>query len=250
MHRRKKKLFVKTYGCQMNVYDSERMAEVLAPQGYAADRTRPRTPTWSSSTPATSARRRRRRSIPSSAGCAPLKAGEARAARSAWPAASPRPRARRSCARAPVVDLVVGPQTYHRLPEMVARRAAPASALVETEFPAEDKFDHLPRGRAPRRGRRGLPDRAGGLRQVLRLLRGALYPRRRGLAARRARAGRGARLVARGVREITLLGQNVNAYPRRRTGWPWRRWCARWRGSPASSASATPPAIRTTWTTT
>ena len=65
-----KHLFIKTYGCQMNVYDSARMADLLAPLGYAAERTRPTAPTWSSSTPVTSARRRRRRSIPISAGCA------------------------------------------------------------------------------------------------------------------------------------------------------------------------------------
>ena len=65
---RVKRLYIKTYGCQMNVYDCERMADVLAPLGYAADPTRRTAPTWSSSTPATSARRRRRRSIPNSAG--------------------------------------------------------------------------------------------------------------------------------------------------------------------------------------
>ena len=63
-----KRLYIKTYGCQMNVYDSERMADVLRPLGYGADRRAPRAPTWWCSTPATSARRPPRRSIPSSAG--------------------------------------------------------------------------------------------------------------------------------------------------------------------------------------
>ena len=176
---------------------------------------RPTAPTWSSSTPATSARRRRRRCSPSLAACAQLSgARRARAARwsSPSPAASPRPRARRSCARAPYVDIVLGPQTYHRLPEMVARASRAAGAVIETDFPAEDKFDHLPEA-ARAAGRHRLPDGAGGLRQVLQLLRGALHPRRRILAAppRRSWPRRGAWWRA-GAREITLLGQNVNAY--------------------------------------
>ena len=75
-----KKVFVKTYGCQMNVYDCERMADVLAPLGYAPTDGR-RRPTWSSSTPATSARRRPRRSIPNSAGCASMKRARSRGRR-------------------------------------------------------------------------------------------------------------------------------------------------------------------------
>ena len=115
--------------------------------------------------------------------------------------------------RAPVVDLVVGPQTYHRLPELIARAREAGERRVDTEFPVEDKFDHLPApSRAPR-GRRGVPDGAGGLRQVLHLLRRALYARRRVLAAGRRRSRRKrARLADAGVVEVTLLGQNVNAY--------------------------------------
>ena len=94
--------------------------------------------------------------------------------------------------RAPAVDLVVGPQTYHRLPraDRPRRIATSGAALVETDFPAEEKFDAPARARA-RKGGDGVPHRAGGLRQVLHLLRRALHARRRVLAARRRRRGRG-----------------------------------------------------------
>ena len=88
--------------------------------------------------------------------------------------------------RAPVVDLVVGPQSYHRLPELLAR--SDAACVVETEFPVEDKFGFLPapsQGRDARARRDGVRHRAGRLRQVLHLLRRALHARRGGLAAGR-----------------------------------------------------------------
>ena len=89
--------------------------------------------------------------------------------------------------RAPVVDLVVGPQSYHRLPELLAR-AEHGEQVVDTEFPVEDKFDVSraaePRGDARAR-RDGLRHRAGRLRQVLHLLRRALYARRGSVAAGR-----------------------------------------------------------------
>ena len=94
-------------------------------------------------------------------------------------------------ARAPFVDIVLGPQTYHRLPEMVARASRAAGAVIETDFPAEDKFDFLPEQSAAARPDR-VPDRAGGLRQVLQLLRRPLHPRRRAEPPAGGRAGRGA----------------------------------------------------------
>ena len=87
--------------------------------------------------------------------------------------------------RQPAVDLVFGPQSYHRLPELLTRATRDGKA-VDTEFPADDKFDHLaapsPAAIAsPRRQR--FCHRAGGLRQILHLLRRALHARRRNLAA-------------------------------------------------------------------
>ena len=80
-------------------------------------------------------------------------------------------------ARAPYVDIVLGPQTYHRLPEMVARASRAGGKVIETDFPPEDKFDHLPDSATPQ-GVDRVPDHPGRLRQVLQLLRRAIHPRR------------------------------------------------------------------------
>ena len=87
--------------------------------------------------------------------------------------------------RAPVVDVVVGPQSYHHLPQLLARAKRHGRAL-ETEFPVEDKFGFLPPPKPrgdPRARHFLLCHGAGRLRQILHLLRGALYARRRGVAA-------------------------------------------------------------------
>jgi tRNA-2-methylthio-N6-dimethylallyladenosine synthase len=116
------------------------------------------------------------------------------------------------CARAPFVDIVLGPQTYHRLPEMLARAAQPdAASVVEIDFPAEDKFDHLPAVAA-----------APGVVAFLTVQEGCdkfcsfcVVPYTRGAEASRpaqAVIAEAARLVALGAREIVLLGQNVNAW--------------------------------------
>ena len=113
--------------------------------------------------------------------------------------------------RAPFVDFVVGPQAYHRLPEMLARRTRSTGALIDTDFPAESKFDHLPQDRS-----------IGGVSAFLTIQEGCdkfctfcVVPYTRGAELSRPVEGilREARsLVAGGAREITLLGQNVNAY--------------------------------------
>ena len=135
-----------------------------------------------------------------------------------------------------------------------SREARAASSVVETEFPVEDKFEHLPPPSAPiaQARRHGLPHRAGRLRQVLHLLRRALYARRGSLAPGRADRRRGGAAGRAGVREITLLGQNVNAYHGEgrtvRTG-RLAACSTAWPKSRAWSGCATPPAIRATWTT-
>jgi tRNA-2-methylthio-N6-dimethylallyladenosine synthase len=116
-------------------------------------------------------------------------------------------------ARAPYVDIVLGPQTYHRLPDML-RRAEAGERVLETEFPAEDKFDYLPAESAMRG--------AGGLTAFLSIQEGCdkfcsfcVVPYTRGAEASRPAAAvlaEARRLLARGAREITLLGQNVNAW--------------------------------------
>ncbi len=114
-------------------------------------------------------------------------------------------------ARQPAVDVVVGPQSYHRLPEMIAKVAREARVELETDFPAEDKFDHLPEEHAPRGPAAFLTVQEGCDKFctfcVVPYTRGAEFSRPVEQITEEAR-----RLVKTGTREITLLGQNVNAY--------------------------------------
>jgi tRNA-2-methylthio-N6-dimethylallyladenosine synthase len=114
-------------------------------------------------------------------------------------------------ARAPNVDIVVGPQSYHRLPELVAKAARAGGQALDTEFPAEPKFDALPDDRAPAGTAAFLTVQEGCDKFctfcVVPYTRGAEYSRPVEQVEAEAR-----RLVARGARDITLLGQNVNAY--------------------------------------
>jgi tRNA-2-methylthio-N6-dimethylallyladenosine synthase len=114
-------------------------------------------------------------------------------------------------ARAPVVDLVVGPQSYHRLPELVARARGGAKAIVDTDFSEEEKFARLPE-RVPRGAVAAFLTVQEGCDKfctfcVVPYTRGMEYSRSVIDVEKEAR-----RLVKSGVREITLLGQNVNAY--------------------------------------
>ena len=185
-----RKLHIKSYGCQMNVYDAQRMADALAAMALPRPR-RSMTPTWSSSTPATSATRRPRRSFPSWAGCAlPRRAPRASGSRMMLAVAGLRgagrgrrdPRAaRRRRHRGRPADL---PPPAARLLAAAAARRGP---VIETEFPAEDKFD-VPAAAMPR------GDRARGITAFLTvqegcdkfctLLRRALHARRRACRGR------------------------------------------------------------------
>ena len=208
-----KKLFIKTYGCQMNVYDSARMADVLAPLGYApcadaddADMVILNT---------CHIREKAAEKVFSELGrLKPLKARkEKRGGQFLLAVAGCVAQAEGDeiLARAPYVDLVFGPQTYHRLPEMVARVAREGAAVLDTEFPTEPKFDFLPE-----------PAEAAPVSAFLTIQEGCdkfctfcVVPYTRGAEfSRPARdvlaEARG--LAAKGAREITLLGQNVNAY--------------------------------------
>ncbi|HMK67026.1 MAG TPA: tRNA (N6-isopentenyl adenosine(37)-C2)-methylthiotransferase MiaB, partial [Stellaceae bacterium] len=114
-------------------------------------------------------------------------------------------------ARAPYVDIVLGPQTYHRLPEMVAAATRAAGSVLDTEFPTEAKFDFLPETEAPQGVSAFLTIQEGCDKFctfcVVPYTRGAEFSRPAVQVIAEAR-----RLVERGAREITLLGQNVNAY--------------------------------------
>jgi tRNA-2-methylthio-N6-dimethylallyladenosine synthase len=210
------RLHVKSLGCQMNVYDSRRMADTLAPLGYvetataegadlvilntchirekAADKVYSELGRVRRMKQAAAAEGRQL--VIAVAGCVAQAEGE------------------EIIRRAPAVDLVFGPQSYHRLPELLARAARDGKA-VDTEFPADDKFNHL-----------AAPDRATirsrGVSAFVTVQEGCdkfctfcVVPYTRGAEMSRPAQKLLAEiehLAAAGVREVTLIGQNVNAY--------------------------------------
>ena len=209
-----KKLFIKTWGCQMNVYDSARMADVLAPLGYqpvdepdGADmvilntchiREKAAEKVFSELGRLRQMKDRKAeaedgRMILAVAGCVAQAEGE------------------EIVARAPFVDMVFGPQTYHTLPEMVAKASRAAGSVLNTDFPAESKFDLLPEEAGSQGVAAFLAVQEGCDKFctfcVVPYTRGAEFSRPAGQILAEAK-----RLVAGGTREITLLGQNVNAW--------------------------------------
>jgi tRNA-2-methylthio-N6-dimethylallyladenosine synthase len=208
-----KKLYIKTFGCQMNVYDSERMAQSLAVRGFTAAsaiedadvivlntchiREKAVEKVYSDLGRIRRIKQSRQRlgkdTTIAVAGCVAQAEGE------------------EIVARAPQVDVVVGPQSYHRLGELIAARVASGPAVVETQFPAEDKFHRLPR-RAPAHAVSAFLTIQEGCDRfctfcVVPYTRGAEFSRTVAEVEEEAR-----QLADCGVREITLLGQNVNAY--------------------------------------
>jgi tRNA-2-methylthio-N6-dimethylallyladenosine synthase len=204
-----KKLFIKTYGCQMNVYDSERMAETMGGEGYVqTDRAEDADMILLNTC---HIREKAAEKVYSELGRLKplkdenpdLKIGVAGCVAQAEGAEIMR--------RQPLVDLVVGPQAYHRLPEMAAKATAGTKAL-DTDFPEEDKFDHLKARPKAKRGPTAFLTVQEGCDKFCAF---CVVPYTRGAEVSRpaARVMSEARdLVDRGVREITLLGQNVNAY--------------------------------------
>src|SRR5689334_581310 len=210
----------------MNVYDSARMAELLAPLGYGlaagpdgADlvilntchiREKAAEKIFSELGTIRRLKAARERSggrmVIAVAGCVAQAEGE------------------EILARAPFVDLVFGPQAYHRLPEMLAETGRGRRRVLDTSFPAEPKFDYLPRPGLPRPGgavERAAPG-AGGVTAFLTVQEGCdkfctfcVVPYTRGAEYSRpaeAVIAEARQLVANGAIELTLLGQNVNAY--------------------------------------
>jgi tRNA-2-methylthio-N6-dimethylallyladenosine synthase len=203
-----KKLHIKTYGCQMNVYDSARMADVLAPLGYAPVEAPEGADLVILNT--CHIREKAAEKVFSELGrLKPLK--DANGTMLAVAGCVAQAEGEAILARAPYVDVVLGPQAYHRLPELVARAARGAGAALDTDFPVESKFDHLPAPGAGQGVSAFLTAQEGCDKFctfcVVPYTRGAEFSRPPADIEREARA-----LVANGVREITLLGQNVNAY--------------------------------------
>jgi len=208
-----RKLYIRTYGCQMNVYDSARMAEVLAPLGYIATDAVEDADMILLNT--CHIREKAAEKLFSDLGrLRPLKARKADAGGALILAVAgcvAQAEGAEILARAPYVDLVLGPQTYHRLPEMVAKLTRGQGPVLDTEFPAEPKFDFLPETDAPQGVSVFLSVQEGCDKFctfcVVPYTRGAEFSRPAAAIIDEAR-----RLVRGGAREITLLGQNVNAY--------------------------------------
>ncbi|WP_219216174.1 tRNA (N6-isopentenyl adenosine(37)-C2)-methylthiotransferase MiaB [Variovorax boronicumulans] len=202
-----KKVFIKTFGCQMNEYDSDKMADVLnAAQGYEPTQDIDQADLILFNT--CSVREKAQEKVFSDLGRVKhlktkgVKIGVGGCVASQEGAAI--------IARAPYVDIVFGPQTLHRLPEMLAQRESQGRPQVDISFPEIEKFDHLP------------PARVEGVTAFVSIMEGCskycsycVVPYTRGEEVNRPLddvlveiAG----LADQGVREITLLGQNVNAY--------------------------------------
>lgn len=219
-----KRVFIKTYGCQMNVYDSARMADVLAPVGFAPVDTADQADLVILNT--CHIREKAAEKVYSELGR--LKHLKHRPTAEGGPAllavagCVAQAEGAEILARAPYVDMVFGPQTLHRLPEMIARIVRNAGQVLETDFPVDVKFDHLP----------GTATAASGATAFLTVQEGCdkfctfcVVPYTRGTEYSRPVAdvlAEASRLAAAGVREITLLGQNVNAYHGAADDGEWR----------------------------
>jgi len=205
-----RKLHIVTHGCQMNVYDSARMADVLAPLGYTpVDR-----PAGADMVIMNTCHIRERaadkvfsalgrlrdlkeetggKMLIAVTGCVAQAEGEV------------------ILKRAPYVDLVVGPQAYHRLPELIAKAHRTKNAVIDTDFPVEQKFDFLPDAAAPQGVIANLTIQEG----CDKFCSFCVVPYTRGAESSRPAVSilaEARRMVAQGTREIALLGQNVNAY--------------------------------------
>ena len=212
----RRRLYVKSYGCQMNVYDSHRMADTLAREGYVETATPEDADIVILNT--CHIREKAAEKVYSELGrVRKLKdsaAADGRRVMVAVAGCVAQAEGEEIIRRAPTVDLVFGPQNYHRLPALIAR-AELGGKVVDTEFPAEDKFDHLA---APTRD----ATRARGVSAFVTVQEGCdkfctfcVVPYTRGSEVSRPVAkiiAEVERLADAGVREITLIGQNVNAF--------------------------------------
>jgi tRNA-2-methylthio-N6-dimethylallyladenosine synthase len=207
------KVFIKTFGCQMNEYDSDKMADVLhAAQGYEKTDDVEQADLILFNT--CSVREKAQEKVFSDLGR--VKHLKARGARIGVGGCVASQEGAAIIARAPYVDVVFGPQTLHRLPELLARREREQRPQVDISFPEIEKFDHLP---APR---------VDGASAFVSVMEGCskycsycVVPYTRGEEVSRPFDDvlvEVAQLAAQGVKEVTLLGQNVNAYRGRMAG--------------------------------
>jgi tRNA-2-methylthio-N6-dimethylallyladenosine synthase len=211
-----RKVYIKSYGCQMNVYDSHRMADALAPEGFVETANPGDADLVVLNT--CHIREKAAEKVYSELGrIRQIKDAAARDGRRVTIAVAgcvAQAEGREILRRATAVDIVVGPQSYHRLPELLERTRR-EGRVVDTEFPAEDKFDFL--GQPSREA-----TRARGVTAFITVQEGCdkfctfcVVPYTRGAEVSRPVAkivAEAERLADAGVREITLIGQNVNAF--------------------------------------
>jgi len=211
-----RKVFIKTYGCQMNVYDSTRMSDALARDGYEPTEDMDEADLVLLNT--CHIREKAAEKVYSALGrlreMKKKKAADGREMMIGVTGCVAQAEGEEILRRAPAVDVVIGPQTYHRLPDAL-RRAKGGERVVDTEYALEDKFEHLPVAEKA-------TIRARGVTAFLTVQEGCdkfctfcVVPYTRGSEVSRPVAQiveEAEKLVAGGVREITLLGQNVNAW--------------------------------------
>ena len=208
-----KKLYIKSYGCQMNVYDAERMGDVLRPLGYVISDSPDDADLVILNT--CHIREKAAEKVYSELGRLKFRKSDRKAAGKqmilAVGGCVAQAEGEEIIRRAPYVDMVFGPQTYHKLPEMIARAHRGTGSVLETDFPADSKFDHLPRPEAKDGFSAFLTVQEGCDKFctfcVVPYTRGSEYSRPVDDVLTEAR-----QLVETGVRELMLLGQNVNNY--------------------------------------
>lgn len=211
-----KKVFVKTYGCQMNVYDSQRMTDALAADGYVATEMIEDADLVLLNT--CHIREKAAEKVYSELGrIREMKAereingGELVIGVTGCVAQAEGSEILR---RSPAVDLVVGPQTYHRLPDVLAK-VRNGEKVVETEYAIEDKFAHLPKLQRAAVAKRGVTAFLTVQEGCDKFCTFCVVPYTRGSEVSRPVSqivAEAERLADAGVREVTLLGQNVNAW--------------------------------------
>ena len=207
-----KKVFIRTFGCQMNEYDSDKMLDLLAgtdgivktesPEeadiilfNTCSVREKPQEKVFHDLGRVRKLKEEKPDLIIGVGGCVASQEGEA------------------IIKRAPFVDLVFGPQTLHRLPELIAARRASGKAQVDVSFPEIEKFDTLPAARVE--GEAGSSAFVSVMEGCSKFCTFCIVPYTRGQEVSRPFddvLNEVAALVAQGVKEVTLLGQNVNAY--------------------------------------
>jgi tRNA-2-methylthio-N6-dimethylallyladenosine synthase len=211
-----RKVHIKSYGCQMNVYDAQRMVDTLAPEGFVETGS----PDDADLVILNTCHIREKASEKVYSELGRLRAVKDEAARNgramniAVAGCVAQAEGEEIIRRAPTVDIVVGPQSYHHLPQLLTR-AQTGGRAIETEFPVEDKFAALPQPKAAIIRARGISSFVTVQEGCDKFCTFCVVPYTRGMEVSRPVARiieDVTRLADNGVREITLIGQNVNAY--------------------------------------